>query len=1050
MNELDELIKHRKEKVRLMKLDGDNSHKLLADLYGSPTHFITELLQNAEDEGAKNVSFELTESELVFSHDAPKLFDFLDIRAISNFGDNQEKKEKPNAIGRFGIGFKSVYSITDTPRIVSADFDITIKDYNVPERTNGLNTEYFNGTKIVLPFKEDDAKRLKTFELISNELSNLNLNYLLFLSNIQSIKWQTPQNSGLYEREINGKDKRFITLKSTTKTINYLLLEQSVSIENKNLSIKLAFQLDETNKRKIVACDKSPLFVFFPTKIETNLKFLVHAPFYTTPARENIQEGDNIINIEADHRNEQLRKELGKLLSNSLELFKRLKFLNVDLLNVLPIDKNQCFRSDIYKELYNSVKTTLITPANQFLPNANGGFSSSNELMLLGSADLADLLTPKQAKKLFGRSFWVSKKITNDKTKVLRDYLYYDLQIPEFDLTGFASKIDNSFMTEQPDKWLIQFYKAVNKAPGLWRAGTKPSSNGILRSKPIIRIESNNGTKQVIPFQSNGKPNVFLPTKEHSKYATVKSNIAKNKEARKFLEDLGLTPPDLFAEINEFILPKFKSGNTYDEYFQDIRKVLEAFQLQNQEKRKRLIQDLKECPFILGYNPSTGEVKHLKYNSIYFSNELFHSYFKDNPEVYYVAEEQYSLSETEHLQLINLLTEVGVKSTLWRIEFDPKFDWQEKSRLRNGSSYTTEYYCKDYRLDGLDDFLNGELTLENSVSLWKLLSKCISENPNPYYQRKFFQGEYSFKYYSDFTKNFDAHFLKQLKNSKWIFINGLEYKPSEISYSTLPEIYKENGGDIRLLAEVLDFKPDEIKAIEEKTGGKFISKEEYENYKKWLAEQGKDTKEEKNRTVEDEHKFEPDLKPNEVEIKSRELETSDINIEFNTSQGETTTANKTEESEVNDNNSSGDVTPQDEKPTVSQKILNDIGDWGQDYVFRDLSDEFSNDNEIEIVDLNKKGIKGVGADFIIKRGNDITRIVEVKSTTETFGQTLSISGTQWEVARNYFKESNGDKYWIYCVFNAGKEDAEILKIKNPIQKWKDGKLLAHPVNFIVK
>ncbi|MCK9641318.1 MAG: hypothetical protein M0R39_15545 [Prolixibacteraceae bacterium] len=92
MNELDELIKDRKEKVRLMKKDGDNSHKLLAALYGSPTHFITELLQNAEDEGAKIVSFELTENELIFSHDAPKLFDFSDIRAISNFGDNQEKK----------------------------------------------------------------------------------------------------------------------------------------------------------------------------------------------------------------------------------------------------------------------------------------------------------------------------------------------------------------------------------------------------------------------------------------------------------------------------------------------------------------------------------------------------------------------------------------------------------------------------------------------------------------------------------------------------------------------------------------------------------------------------------------------------------------------------------------------------------------------------------------------------------------------------------------------------------------------------------------------
>lgn len=1049
MNELDELIKDRKEKVRLMKKDGDNSHKLLAALYGSPTHFITELLQNAEDEGAKNVSFELTENELIFSHDAPKLFDFSDIRAISNFGDNQEKKDKPNAIGRFGIGFKSVYSITDIPRIISSGFDITIIDHNIPERTNGHLPEYFHGTKIILPFKKESGKKERTIEIISKELSDLNLNYLLFLSNIGTISWTTPQGSGVYERLSNRKDKRFISLKSSNKEMQYFLLEKSVQIDSKNLNIKLAFQLDETTKRRIVPCDKSPLFVFFPTEIETNLKFLVHAPFYTTPARESIQDNDSLINIESDHRNEELKKELGKLISYSLSVFKKLKLLNVDLLNVLPIDKNLCYRSEIYKELYNSIKAELCSP-NQLLPNSNGGYSSVNELMLLGSSDLADLLTPKQAKKLFGRSSWVSNKITNDKTKLLRDYLYYDLQIPEYDLTGFATKIDNAFMTEQPDKWLIQFYKVINKAPALWRVGSKPSSNGILRSKPIIRVESNNGIKQVIPFKPNGKPNVFLPTKEHSKYATVKNNIVKNREARKFLEDLGLTSPDLFAEINEFILPKLREGNTYPDYFNDIKKLLEAFQSQNQEKRKRLIQDLKECAFILGYNPVTGETKLLKYNALYFSNELLNTYFDNNTEVFYIAEEQYSLSPIELSQLISLLKEIGVKSTLWRIEYDPKFSWQEKSNLRNGSSCTYDIYCKDYKLDGLDEFLNSEITIQKSDALWKLLTQSALEIQNIYYQRKFFQGEYVYKYRTDHPVFFDAYYLKQLKNSDWLIVDNEKYKPNDISYSTLPEIYKENGSDIRLLAEILNFKPDEIRIIEEKTGGKFISKDEYEKYKRWLSEQSNDLNDNEQKQEQDDEGFVPDMKPGEVELNSKELEETDISIEFDSNQGNTNTGDNDENEDNNENNTPKNQNKNDEKPKPSQKFLNDIGAWGQDYVFRDLVKEFDADADTEIIDLNTKGIKGVGADFKVIRRGEIVRIVEVKSTTEKFGQTLSISGTQWEVARNYFKLNEGDKYWIYCVFNTGREDAEIFKIKNPIQKWKDGKLLAHPVNFVVK
>ena len=268
MEELNELIKDRKEKVRLMKKDGDNSHKLLADLYGSPTHFITELIQNAEDEGAKNVTFELTESELIFSHDAPKLFDFNDIRAISNFGDNQEKKEKPNAIGRFGIGFKSVYSITNAPRIKSSNFDITIREYNIPEKTNGYENDFFNGTKIFLPFKTESGQKKKTIEILNKELSSLNLNYLLFLSNIDTIKWKTSQNSGVYKRTSNKKDKRFISLKSQDNEIKYLLIENDVEIDNKNLTIKLAFQLDNGEKRKIVACEKSPLYVFFQQRLK--------------------------------------------------------------------------------------------------------------------------------------------------------------------------------------------------------------------------------------------------------------------------------------------------------------------------------------------------------------------------------------------------------------------------------------------------------------------------------------------------------------------------------------------------------------------------------------------------------------------------------------------------------------------------------------------------------------------------------------------------------------------------------------------------------------
>lgn len=1037
INELDELIERRSKKVKLMQVDGDNSHETLAKLYGDSTHFITELLQNAEDEGASNVEFKLTENELIFSHDAKKLFDFNDIRAVSNFGDNQEKKEKQNAIGRFGIGFKSVYSITDRPRIISADYDITIIDYNIPSKTIDSNQTFFNGTKIILPFKE--SLKNKTQELLTQELQDLNLHYLLFLSNIRSIKWETQTNNGIYERVSQKKDGRYTSLKSSTKEIKFFLLEKNVEIDKKKLSLKIAFQLNNTNNKIVTPCDSSPLFVFFPTKIETSLKFLVHAPFYTTPARENIQANSNLVNIEQDHRNEELKKELGKLLAESLSVFKSMNMLNVDMLNVLPTDESNCSRSIIYKDLYESVKKEL-NSNKKLIPNTNGNHSSAKESLLLGSADLASLLNSKQTAKLFERNFWIDKRITENKTNELWRYLKNELEIPEYDLAGFASKISAEFMIEQSDNWIIQFYKVVHKANALWRVGPKAATSGILRTKPIIRIEIKGEIKQVSPFQSNGKPNAFLPAKEISKYATVKLNIAKNKEAKKFLEDIGLTIPDLFAEINEFIIPKFRAGQTYPGYFEDFKKILDT-QSSNQEKWNRLLKDLRECPFIMGLNYETGETKLLKYNEVYFSSTNLKKYFAGDLTAYFVAEEQYSLLPKEFIRLKELLTQVGVVDYPLRKHFTAKLTWQEKQKLSNGG-YTNENYCYDYELDGLVNFLSQEITLDKSIAMWQLLNKCLSVQQ--YSAQNFFHGEFSYKYYSEYIRRFESTFLKLLRQSKWIVFDNSTVLPNEISYTNLPELYKADNSNSKLLAEILGFKADEIKAIEDRTGGKFIDKDKYEKFKKWEAEQ------EAKKTVVDpivSEAFVPEFKPEEAVLNTRKLEDTDINIEFQSRQGE---AQPNDDKSIDDKRPIHTNTEETTKDKPSQKILNDIGDWGQSYVGIELNKEFAGDATIEVIDLNNNGEKGVGCDFIVKQNGEIIRLIEVKTTVEKFGQTLSISGTQWEVARSYFKVNDGDKYWVYCVFNAGQKNPEIVKIQNPIKKWKDGKLLAHPINFLIK
>ncbi|GAA4446143.1 hypothetical protein GCM10023189_00990 [Nibrella saemangeumensis] len=1023
-----------------MQADGDNAHETLAKLYGDPTHFITELLQNAEDEGAKNVYFTLTESELIFTHDAPKLFDFNDIRAISNFGDNYEKKEKPNAIGRFGIGFKSVYSITNSPRIISAEYDITIKNYNIPEKTYSEVNSYYKGTKIVLPFKEE--KRNEIYRIIYNELQDLNMLYLLFLTNITSISWETDNDFGIYERVYHNEDNRIVRINSVSKQFNFILLERSVNIEKKDLLVKIAFQIDK-NDKVIVPCDKSPLFVFFPTKIETNLKFLIHAPFYTTPAREAIQNKSTFTKIETDNRNGLLSVELGRLLAEALIVIKELGLFNVEFLKILPVDKEVCDRSEIYKDLY-EVTTLEFKSDKPYIPTKDGEYVCSSDSMLSGSSDLADLINKGQAKKLWGRSHWVDRRITSDKYKQLWDYLHYEIGVPSYDLANFASKVDKEFLVEQTDEWIVDFYKVIHKAPNLWRGNFGYYSSGVLRNKPIIRVDTDGKIDQVTPFRRDGKLNVFLPTESSTKYLTVKSNIASNEDARKFFEELGITKPDLFAEINELILPVLHKGEYYDGYFEDFGKLLTALLSRDEERKEQLIKDLQQCPFILSINKETGETGLLSLDNVYLYTENLEKYFDGSLMADFVDEDRYFLPESHRLILRDILKALGVINYPRKILIaDTHLTDEDKRVLRTTKDLHDKTWdeVEDYTIDGLKLFFKS-ISLEKSVALWNILLSV----PDDY-----FEGKYSWRNRGSYTREqtFIARFVEDLKKTPWLY-DKLEklVAPQDITYDELATNYDISDLNKRLFF-IIGFKLNEVKLIEEKTGGILLvgkEKEEYEMYK--LEKQRRD-----NKALEQDKKklssFNPIFSPEDVPLNSALITDFKKNKEYQIKQNDNTLTHVIEEHGSTVINSNKDNLSTTLTEQVSYEVLKNIGDWGQAFVKRALLKEYELDSSITILDFNDNGKLGVGCDFVVKSGEEVVRIVEVKSTTQSTEKTFSISGTQWEVARRYFNENDGDKFWIYCVFNAGQDNAKILKLNNPIKLWKEGNLFAHPIDFII-
>jgi hypothetical protein len=66
--DLSNLTKKRREHIQSCRDNDDKSHEIIAGLYSDPSHFIYELLQNADDAGASEVIFNLTSESLKVTH----------------------------------------------------------------------------------------------------------------------------------------------------------------------------------------------------------------------------------------------------------------------------------------------------------------------------------------------------------------------------------------------------------------------------------------------------------------------------------------------------------------------------------------------------------------------------------------------------------------------------------------------------------------------------------------------------------------------------------------------------------------------------------------------------------------------------------------------------------------------------------------------------------------------------------------------------------------------------------------------------------------------
>lgn len=1038
---LEEITRNRHEWLKSTMRNNFNLNDILAKPYSDPAHFIFELLQNADDAGARMVVFDIKDDCLVMRHDAKRDFNLRDIEGVTGIG-NSSKEGNLRPIGKFGLGFKSVFAITSSPIIYSGDFRIIIENFVVPKPIAG--PDFITGTQIILPFNNTSISKERAYGIVSRMLFNLHPSTLLFLNNIREIRWKSKDSENFISKSIKNfpkvqKAKRIKIISASAKE-EYMIFYKPINIEGVVLNVEVAYKLSKSsgNRNVIVPLEQSSkLVVYFSTEKETFLNFIVQGPYKTTPNRENIPIDDE--------KNKIIIEATANLVAESISKVKKMGMLDVSFFKTLPLDKEK-ISNDIYKPLFFKVKDKLLS--ERLIPTNNNKYEVAGKITIPKNGDLIQILNKNDLMALFSKKNWISKEMIRDSSGLIRNYLISVLGIRELGNDELLEALNDQFLKKKSDKWLRNFYNYITKYPSLWKEeGYKKSAP--LRYKPIIRLE--NG-EMCSPY-FNGSVQVYLPSNGTSQYKVVKKYFMKYKDSEAFLKELGLKEPNLYSEIDEYIIPKYRNGPSKPDeyYFNDFLKLMSGYENILQSKKDNFINNLLEINFISAVDSYGSATDLKKPNEVYFLSQDLQTYFEGYERAFFVSEILINKFGKNRVEIF--LKGIGISSYPRRIKNEKPAELSKQEMYKRVGYTNHQVIRTDYDYDGLENVLS-KLNEHKSIILWNFLLKSL-EKYSSYNAKDFFCGKYSFDYYGPHTEYFESTFTLRLKNASWILDkNGHFQKPDNIIFDEVSDLYLKEGENLDTLKSALKFKPDYLSSLPQE------DRERLEYARKIPLEKLKTMAES---ALEDQ---EPDRKTSQIsEFKPEDFIVNVSDYTPTKPKREYSNFGSSEEWESSSSEVNA-VKSVDEK--YSSQDRKNIGDLGESVVYKYLREKYQkpsfeieetpdgfnvleNGSKIyEIIWANKHGNKGIGYDFLIRNNEKIVEYIEVKAKTSENLELVEMTGAQWELARELFYKKRGEEYSLYVVLlNAGVKEAKIKLINNPFSMWKEGKIEAHPVNIML-
>lgn len=772
-----------------VKKYGDETHHLalLGTLYSDRTHFLFELLQNAEDAGARQVFLDLHEDHLEVYHDG-RHFTLDDVRGICGVADGTKARDLTK-IGRFGIGFKSVYAYTDAPEIHCGPEHFRIEHFVRPYSCEAKETPNGWTTRFHFPFRHEDEVGDPALE-IGEKLRSLNACTLLFLRSVEHIEWNDERgNTGRMDRSVEPFGSGLLVrleeeAEDQLWAQEWLLFSRALKAVDGAPAgqAQVAYCLDVVDSdRVVIPVTESELVVFFPTEKETHLGYLIQGPFRTTPARDNIPK--------QDFWNRELVKQIAQLTVQSLEELKTLDLLTVDALGAMPLEPGAFSKDSMFRPIYDAVREAL--KSRDLLPAETGGFISANQAAIARGAELAELFHEEFVSETLGRPVrWLSTEITEHAHPELYHYLagrpttarYREAMPPlvvgiEVAPETLLRRLTKPLLEAQADEWVAKLYSFLASRRGLLN---------IARTIPMIRLAD--GT-HVSPVSKGGTPNAYLSEDPECGFPVVKPSLVTDFLVRHMLQSLGLREPNLVEEVLRTIVPRYQSGKAVTERAnrKHIKTICAALHSAGFEEKRRLIAAVEPLPLLLAVNGETGETAFMAPYQMYVRSQELDRYFAGNDEAWFLHERYDSLADK--------LVELGVDTTFCisarrgnhsgQIPIHSEHGWHVRA---------VDHFDPDCTIHGLE-FALEKPTFDRAEVIWNHLLPQIPH---------LIRGVLETSTRSTFTEPERREMWSKagtlLTSTAWLpDIAGRWHKPEELSLDDLPESFERWG----VLAEKL-------------------------------------------------------------------------------------------------------------------------------------------------------------------------------------------------------------------------------------------------------